>query len=114
MANTFLAYIGGEWIDSSSGGTQDTFNPAHTSQAVATFPPGSVDYVGRVRRNVAGRGSGGPVMRGMGVEGSSRRTVSEVGPLALKGEEGDRARPDYVVGKLRPREGAGGWLIGSP
>ncbi|MCH7735613.1 MAG: hypothetical protein IH961_10425 [Chloroflexi bacterium] len=70
MAHTFQAFIGGEWVDSSSGETYDTFNPAHTWQAVATLPPGSVDYVGRVRRNVAGRGSGGPVMLGRGgVEG---------------------------------------------
>ena len=37
MATTFQAYIGGKWVDSSSGETYDTFNPAHTSQTVATF-----------------------------------------------------------------------------
>ncbi len=37
MASTHRAYIGGKWVDSSSGETYETFNPAHTSRVVGTF-----------------------------------------------------------------------------
>ncbi len=43
MANTYQSYIGGQWVNSSSGETYETFNPAHTSDVVGTFQSCTVE-----------------------------------------------------------------------
>jgi len=43
VANTYQCYIGGEWVNSSSGDTYETFNPAHTSDVVGTFQSCTVE-----------------------------------------------------------------------
>ncbi len=40
---TYQSYIGGEWVNSSSGETYETFNPAHTSEVVGTFQSCTVE-----------------------------------------------------------------------
>ncbi|NQW18072.1 MAG: aldehyde dehydrogenase family protein [Chloroflexi bacterium] len=40
---TYQSYIGGEWVNSSSGETYETFNPAHTSNVVGTFQSCTVE-----------------------------------------------------------------------
>ncbi|HLM58202.1 MAG TPA: aldehyde dehydrogenase family protein [Pyrinomonadaceae bacterium] len=44
---TYLNYIGGEWVPSSSGETFENLNPADTRQSVGRFPLSGVEDIGR-------------------------------------------------------------------
>ena len=43
---TFLNYIGGEWVDSASGDTFESFNPA-SGDTIGTFPRSTAEDVDR-------------------------------------------------------------------
>jgi aldehyde dehydrogenase (NAD+) len=43
---TFLNYIGGEWVDSASGETFESFNPA-SGDTIGTFPRSTAEDVDR-------------------------------------------------------------------